>query len=265
MSDTLTPDLRFAIVPEWVVDAQLSDKAFRLYTILAVHADFNSGHSTPGRKLLAERMGCSIDTVDRAKKELVRVGALTVKPRTTPRGDPTSNVYVLHREPPSRRAAATRTGAGSPHASGDLSRTGAATKMNENHVNENGPPPPAWNGPKTVNGKRVTRDEVASATSILDSFNEVSGRRFAGKEWLAKIVLRLREHPELALRRHREIIREQFEHPWWTGDPTPSVVYGNGAVFDRALNGVRGAPASTNGADPWDGVDLSYLEGPPAA
>ncbi len=55
------------------------------------------------------------------------------------------------------------------------------------------------------------------------------------------IVRRAREHPELTLEDHEGLIKVQFENPWWKGDPTPSVIYGNGRVFDRALNGARGA------------------------
>jgi hypothetical protein len=41
-------------------------------------------------------MRVSVATIDRAKDELVELGALTVEPRTTPSGDPSSNLYILH-------------------------------------------------------------------------------------------------------------------------------------------------------------------------
>ena len=88
----------FAIVPEWILHAEISSNAVRLYAIL--HRFANSrGVAWPSRKTIAEAMRCSTATVDRAKEELVEIGALTVHNRTTDAGDPTSNLYVLHIRP----------------------------------------------------------------------------------------------------------------------------------------------------------------------
>lgn len=105
-----SPDERFSIVPEWLLRSGASDRAIRLYAELATFADYESGVARPGRKKLAERMGCSVDTVDRLKIELVNVQAVTVKKRKDGRGNDT-NEYVVHRIPPgyrgSRKDAAT--------------------------------------------------------------------------------------------------------------------------------------------------------------
>lgn len=85
----------FAIVPEWVVHADISANAVRLYAILNRFAN-SRGHAWPSRKTIAELMRVSVATIDRAKDELVEVGALTIEPRTTPSGDPSSNLYILH-------------------------------------------------------------------------------------------------------------------------------------------------------------------------
>lgn len=88
----------FAIIPEWLLNAEISSNAVRLYGIL--HRFANSrGVAWPSRKTIAEAMKCSTATVDRAKEELVDIGALTVYQRTTDAGDPTSNLYVLHIRP----------------------------------------------------------------------------------------------------------------------------------------------------------------------
>ncbi|CAB4142474.1 Helix-turn-helix domain containing protein [uncultured Caudovirales phage] len=85
----------FAIVPEWVVHADISANAVRLYAILNRFAN-SRGHAWPSRKTIADLMRVSVATVDRAKDELVELGALTVEARTTPSGDPSSNLYILH-------------------------------------------------------------------------------------------------------------------------------------------------------------------------
>ena len=84
----------FAIIPEQVLYADISANAVRLYGILNRFAN-SHGHAWPSRKTIAEAMRVSIATVDRAKDELVSIGALIVEPRTTPSGDPSSNLYIL--------------------------------------------------------------------------------------------------------------------------------------------------------------------------
>ena len=53
---TLVLEQRFAIVPEWVIDAGVSDCAFRLYAVLLRYGQ-TSGQRMPGRTLLTA--GCS--------------------------------------------------------------------------------------------------------------------------------------------------------------------------------------------------------------
>jgi hypothetical protein len=120
----IVADVRFAIVPEWVLDLEVSDRAVRLYALLARHADGDGSGAIPGRKRLAKRLRCSVDSVDRAKAELVDAGALHVEHRFLD-GRQTSNDYLVIRVPPGhpgRTAAADegRTTAAPP------GRTGAA-------------------------------------------------------------------------------------------------------------------------------------------
>lgn len=106
---------------------------------------------------------------------------------------------------------------------------------------------PGWL-PQSVGGLPVTAKEAEWTDSLLDVFNEVSDKRFSGKSWRESIVRRLREHPEIGLDEHEAIVRGQFERPWWKGDPTPSVIWGNDRVFDRALNRAQGPrPERTTG------------------
>lgn len=61
----------FSIVPEWVLDRGLSPTALKLYIVMARFADWNTGMAFPSRETLADRMGCSLKTVDRAVIEVV--------------------------------------------------------------------------------------------------------------------------------------------------------------------------------------------------
>ena len=77
----LNVEERFAIVPEWLLDADVSDVAIRLYAVLLRYGQ-SSGARMPGRATLARRLRKkSVDTIDRAMRELVNVGAVVVEHR----------------------------------------------------------------------------------------------------------------------------------------------------------------------------------------
>jgi hypothetical protein len=61
----------FSLVPEWVIERDLSPTGLKLYVVLARFADWQTGEAFPARETLADRMSCSPKTVDRAVKELV--------------------------------------------------------------------------------------------------------------------------------------------------------------------------------------------------
>lgn len=88
----------FAIVPEFVLYAPISSNAVRLFAVLHRYANTNL-KAWPSRKTLADAMGVSTATIDRAKDELVEIGALLVENRISDLGDPTSNLYTLRMAP----------------------------------------------------------------------------------------------------------------------------------------------------------------------
>lgn len=100
MTDELDADLRFAILPEWVIYSDAGDRAIRLYAVLDRFAG-ESGKAWPSRETLAARLGCSRESVDRAVRELRKIGAVEVVHRRLEDGQPTSNLYLLRRIPPS--------------------------------------------------------------------------------------------------------------------------------------------------------------------
>lgn len=88
----------FAIIPEWVIYADVSNAAVRLYAVLARFAN-SQGRAWPSRRTLADLMKCSMSSIDRAKDELISIGALSVEHRTNPSGDPSSNLYTIFTHP----------------------------------------------------------------------------------------------------------------------------------------------------------------------
>lgn len=89
----------FALVPEWVLDLEITDRALRLYGLLAIYADRN-GNANPARRTLAARLRCSEASLDRARAELEKVGAITVERRRDAAGDWTANEYRICRVNP---------------------------------------------------------------------------------------------------------------------------------------------------------------------
>jgi predicted transcriptional regulator len=76
MSNKISISRRFAIVDEWVINLDISDRAFKLYAILARYADNDTHKAFPSRDTLAERLRCSKASVDRAVLELVDAKAI---------------------------------------------------------------------------------------------------------------------------------------------------------------------------------------------
>jgi hypothetical protein len=103
----------FAILPAYVLFSNVSANAIRLFAVLNRYAN-KRGQAWPSRKTLAQLMDVSVATVDRAKDELVELGALTVENRQGPNGDPTSNIYTLVMSSPMRRGTPTDDGTGTP-------------------------------------------------------------------------------------------------------------------------------------------------------
>jgi hypothetical protein len=90
MEQSITLERRFAIIDEWLLDLKISDRAIRLYAVLARYADNQTHKAYPSRATLAERLHCSRASVDRAAQELVDAGAMTKEQRLN-----SSIIYTL--------------------------------------------------------------------------------------------------------------------------------------------------------------------------
>ena len=81
MEAQITSSRRFAIIDEWILDLPVSDRAIRLYAVLARYADKDTHKAFPSRGLLAERLRCSSKSVDRAINELIDAQLLVKEQR----------------------------------------------------------------------------------------------------------------------------------------------------------------------------------------
>jgi hypothetical protein len=99
MTNKLTSDVKFSIVPDWVIEGPISDRAVRVYAILARYADNDSLQCFPSRQTIADRARCNVKAVTKAIDELVSIGAVSREHRKT--GDAyQSNLYTLRRVGP---------------------------------------------------------------------------------------------------------------------------------------------------------------------
>jgi hypothetical protein len=98
LSDYVDSDVKFSIIPEWILVSPLSHKAVRVYAVLARYADSKTLQAWPSRATIAGQSGCSIRTVDAAIDELVGYGAVE-KERRVENNHYTSSMYVIRRAP----------------------------------------------------------------------------------------------------------------------------------------------------------------------
>jgi hypothetical protein len=234
------------MIPEWVVTADVTDRAKVIYCLIGLHADANTGRAHPSRKRLAAAVGCSVDTVDRAIRELVQLGALSSEPRYVEReGDDgkrqTSNQYIVFRVPPGGRRSAAHEGGESE---ADPGRESAAPGTRPRKELEPQEPEDSEQSalvelPKMVDRKVVSWKDANQAADVLRVWNELTGQSLRSTDWLKKIVMRIREYPEATVDDHRLIIQAALADPWWKGPPSPSVVYGSGAQFERSIQAVN--------------------------
>tara|TARA_B100000287_G_scaffold123043_1_gene114988 strand:- start:6560 stop:7351 length:792 start_codon:yes stop_codon:yes gene_type:complete len=106
MSDELKADqefsvksgFRFAMVPHWLLEMNLSSGAVHMYALLMYHANSETRECYPSHKRLGDLAGCSVTTVKKYLKELKVCGAIEWKGRAE-QGWKTSNLYYLPQEP----------------------------------------------------------------------------------------------------------------------------------------------------------------------
>lgn len=135
----------FAMVPESLL-AAVSPRAVVLYALLDRYLGEND-RAWPARQTMADRLGCSADTVDRAVAELVDAGYLEVE---SGKGDGTPNRYLL-RDRPRLSTDGGEPGEGCRNDAAPPCRTDAApgtapVRHKREPLNEIPPQPPASGG-----------------------------------------------------------------------------------------------------------------------
>lgn len=88
----------FAVIPDAVLYSDVSTNAKVLYAIFARHAD-PEGRCYPGLKRLGALMGCSEDTIKRAKRELVDAKLIECHERYDDAGRRTTDDVFLQGAP----------------------------------------------------------------------------------------------------------------------------------------------------------------------
>jgi hypothetical protein len=200
-SDLRTDIGPFAIVPEWLIDAEVSHGAVRLYSLLARYSNSDQA-AWPSRATLARRLRSSKDSVDRWVKELVCVQALHVEARRDVTKDGNlinrSNLYTLAVVPPGV-AAVVRPGSRMVAATG--SRVVAA--QNDNHI-ERKPLNDLFDLFWNAYGKKVGRKSALAQWGKHVSDEATAQSAIAGALQQAAVVeKRYRKDPERWLRDHR--------------------------------------------------------------
>jgi hypothetical protein len=146
----LVEEMRFAIVPEWVIDADIPDGAFRLYALLLRYGN-GSGQRMPARLTLARRMHRSVDAVDRSMRQLVEAGMVRVEHRRAGRQFLSNRYHV-------RTSAPFASPIEAPPARG--SRTSAATAADASGTSDRGRTDAARSG----RGSEATPGRTSAAT-----------------------------------------------------------------------------------------------------
>ena len=85
----------FFLIPIDIFDYDLKPKDLAVYMVLSRYSDSN-GESYPSRNTIAENCNVSVDTVDKAMKELKKAGLVEVTPQFS-EGAQKSNLYKLIR------------------------------------------------------------------------------------------------------------------------------------------------------------------------
>lgn len=217
-------------VMSWVLRHSEETLGSRLVLLaLADRASDDGTGAWPSVDTLARDARISRRSVQRCLRELEASGAIA----TTGTRDNGARIYRVNMSPP-RGVILDVEGATSSTAGGDTvsPEPSLLQPSKDNHPTPSvgSPTPDGWQ----VNRIPVTEGQANLARDVLFRWNEAAEQDLTARDWLAKIVLRIREHPELTLDEHDEIICAALNDPWWKGPASPSVVYGNATVFDQA-------------------------------
>ena len=195
---------RFAIVPEWVIDAAVPDAAFRLYCLLLRYGN-GSGCRMPSRPTLARRLRRSVDAVDRAMRQLSDAGIVRIEHRRS--GEQfLSNRYHVRTSQPAQTPleGGSRSSAATPETGHEGGRSSAATAGRTSaarvaadvrpyrEISTDTPPPPPPSQPvKPVAGTAVEEcDQLLLASCGITDLGALAEKCAASRRALGKATAR---------------------------------------------------------------------------
>jgi Helix-turn-helix domain len=192
--------------------SDLSARAKLAYAVLKSY-DFHGEGCHVARETIAEAMGCSTDTVDRAIGELLKAGLIEKRRR----GLTQSNEYLLL----TPEAAPVRSPESAPMRSQESAPVRPEVELLKN------------NRPITTTATKAISEEDQRAAEIRDAFNEQAGTRYRLADWRSMIVRRIRSHPDYSIEDWRRVIRNGFAEAWWKRKPSWNA--GKGVVTPGAI------------------------------
>lgn len=160
----------FGIVPENVIVSDLSDRAVRLYALLARYAMRPGGIAEESKRGLAKAIGCAPSTLDTAMRELVAAGLVEAEERRGANGVRLANGYRISLG--SRDVPPEQSGGGSPEEPGGNARV-SQPDQEDPQEKTNPDRLPAVRGedapkPRKVGGRRLDVDALAEVCSIRE-------------------------------------------------------------------------------------------------
>jgi len=217
-----------------VFDARIGDHIAK--AVLVKLADFanDEGVSWPAIKRISLDTEIPERTVKRKLAWLEAEGFICRRRERTDGGHYGLTFYMLTLPQPEATVAPGTGGHGGPRPEATTRAVARAFPFSQEPSNGNHPPelPPRLQ----VDRRPVSDPEIDLARSVLATWNAMAGQDLRSVEWIRKIVMRVREYPEMDLDAHAAVIgRVLAGDPWWTGPPSPALIYGNGAVFESAL------------------------------
>lgn len=151
----------FAIVPVWVIDADISAGAVRTYAALADMANPNKP-AWPTHRYLAGRLHCSVASVKRYLQELEKVGAVKIQQRRNDYGQQSNLYWIIHIKPTVGENIEEATQKNGPQFS-----NGPAPEAQENHITITNEQEPI-----NTNLSKVAHKELKAARESLKKGNK---------------------------------------------------------------------------------------------
>jgi len=231
-------------VSSWAWKQPVKNPTAKLVLLKLADAANDDGICWPFQKTIAEQIGITDRQVRTHLNALAAAGLISIEQHYREDGGKSYCVYEVigytHRKSASGTPEASDPGH-RKHASALARATVRKTLEPEPSIEPDPHSPPT---PKTVDRKPVTDDEKRMAIAILLEFNDAFDSRFTIGAWMGKLVMRIREHPEMTKADHRRVIEANRASPWWRGAATPSVIYGSAAQFERSIATTTIGPGS---------------------